>query len=172
MHNSDVDGLRYDDHKLNTPEKRQLSIPSLSNKSPPQKNNDEAFISARPPKKNNTPLLMAAMAMTELLGGGAISPREQSVVKIDHTRKSDLSIEGAESSLKKRKLEDTACAHVVGKNISATNKLFKATSKIISNTDAGQNKCVLYKRESAFQTVGTVTLLKPRDRPLVRDTSA
>jgi hypothetical protein len=114
---------------------------------------------------------MAAMAMTELLGG-PISPREQSVVKIDHTRKGDLSIEGAESALKKRKLGDTEGTHVVGKKLSATNKLFKDTPTLISNTDAGKNDCVLYKRESAFQSVGTVTSLKPSERPLVRDPSA
>lgn len=114
---------------------------------------------------------MAAMAMTELLGG-PISPCKQSVVKIDRTRKIDSSIEGPESTLKKRKLEVTAGTHTVGKTVSANSTISRAPPTIITSADAGRNKCILHKKESAFQMVGSITSVKPSDRPLLRDTSA
>lgn len=114
---------------------------------------------------------MAAMAMTELLGG-PISPCKQSVVKLDRTMKGDSPTEGPECTLKKRKLEDTTGTHSVGKTVSANSTISEAHPTVIASTDAGRNKCILYKKESAFQMVGGVTSVKPSDRPLVRDTSA
>jgi hypothetical protein len=167
---SNADEKRLDDHKFNTPEKCQLSIPSLSNKSTPQKINDETCDFDKRPKKNATPLLMAAMAMTELLGGPS-SPLTQSGEEIECKRKK-YPQQGGEPNMKKMKAEpDNTDGSFGAEHKAVLSNIFSSSSKIL-DANKGNDNFSLFKRESAFQMVGSVTSLKPSDRPLVQESRA